>query len=101
MTATRWRSSLPCSHSDQHTTRLDAAESEVVVITAAHHPLFGQCFPVVRRLHKQGEPHLVVRLPSGTTQLLPARWTLCAPSLPTAAAPSPSVAAWSLPSVTP
>ena len=87
-------------YSDQHTTRWDVAESEVVVITAAHHPLFGQCFPVVRRLHQQGEPHVVVRLPFGATQLLPSRWTRGTPSFPTAAAaPSPAAAAWSLPSV--
>ncbi len=90
-------SSSSFSHSDQHTTRWDVAESEVVVITAAHHPLFGQCFPVVRRLHQQGEPHVVVRLPFGATQLLPSRWTRGTPSFPTAAAaPSPAAAARAL-----
>ena len=44
-------------------------------ITAPQHPLHGELVPVVRRLRKGGEAHLVIRRPNGHTQLIPARWT--------------------------
>jgi hypothetical protein len=84
----------------QHTTRGNGADSQLVMITAPHHPLCGQVLPVVRRLHKQGEPQFVVRLPSAATQLIPARWTASSPPGSTPAADVlPGSVWWSLPSV--
>ena len=62
-------------NSDQHTTRVDHARIECVTITATQHPLSGQHFPVVRRLRRDGEDQVVIRHPSGATQLLPRRVT--------------------------
>src|SRR5581483_2073882 len=56
-------------------TRLSDAGSQQLRITAPHHPLTGQSLPVVRRLVKQGEPHAVLAVPSGSPQLIPLRWT--------------------------
>ncbi|MBV9168881.1 MAG: hypothetical protein JOZ81_02205 [Chloroflexi bacterium] len=54
---------------------MSEAGIERVTITAPHHPLVGQSFPVVARRTKGGEPHVVVRRPSGASQLVPTRWT--------------------------
>src|SRR5438876_1913800 len=62
-------------HQGQHNPELSAAGVEQVTITAPHHPLVGQSFPVIGRRTKEGEPHVVVRRPSGASQLLPSRWT--------------------------
>ncbi|MBV9325205.1 MAG: hypothetical protein JO352_15615 [Chloroflexi bacterium] len=53
---------------------------ERVTITAPHHPLVGQSFPVVARRTRDGEPHLVIRRPNGASQLVPSRWTAAHPS---------------------
>src|SRR5947209_9141987 len=76
----RWTRSGPASSStwsdsDRQNTRLSDAQIQQVRITAPHHPLRGQGLPVVRRLVKQGEPQAVVVVPSGSTQLIPLRWT--------------------------
>jgi hypothetical protein len=71
----RWRCSLPCWHRDQHNPELSDAGVEWVTITAPHHPLVGQSFPVVARRTRDGEPHLVIRRSNGASQLLPSRWT--------------------------
>lgn len=87
-------------YSGQHTTRWHEADRQLVSITASHHPLCGQTLAVVRRLHKQGEPHLVVRLPSGASQLIPARWTArSSPGVPDSAPERADSALWSLSSV--
>src|SRR5262245_28036512 len=62
-------------HQGQHNPELSDAGVERVTITAPHHPLVGQSFPVVARRTKQGEPHLVIRRRNGATQLVPSRWT--------------------------
>jgi Family of unknown function (DUF5372) len=54
---------------------LSDAGVERVTITAPHHPLVGQSFPVIARRTRQGEPHLVIRRPNGASQLVPSRWT--------------------------
>ncbi len=99
----RWQvsySSTTSFYLGQHTTRWHGADSQLVTITAPHHPLCGHILPVVRHLHKQGEPQLVVRLPSGATHLIPARWTTSSPPASTPAADAlPSSVLWSLSSV--
>jgi hypothetical protein len=65
----------PVRHHDQHTTRLNDAHSESIRITSPAHPLYGETVPVVRRLTQYGEPFVVIRLPAGSSQLIPARWT--------------------------
>jgi Family of unknown function (DUF5372) len=67
--------------------RLDAGDIQHVCITARHHPLCGQTFPVLQRRLKRGELHLIIQLPTGTTQLIPAHWTTLTPQSITAVAP--------------
>ncbi len=83
----KWRCYLRCYHHDQHTTRLDASDIQQVCITARHHPLCGQTFPVLQRRLMRGELHLIIQLPTGTTQLIPAHWTTRIPQSTTAVAP--------------
>ena len=72
--------------SDQHTTGLGDADVQRILIAAADHPLVGRSFPVVRRLSKHREQHVVIRLPSGSSQLIPVRWTASMPGeMPTGA----------------
>src|SRR5579859_8204343 len=63
------------SHQGQHNPELSEAGVEQVTITAPHHPLVGQSFPVIARRTRHGEPHLVIRRPNGASQLVPSRWT--------------------------
>ncbi len=57
-----------------------------VCITAPHHPFCGHIFPLRQRRIKRGELHFIIELPTGATQLIPARWTTpsttAAPLLP-------------------
>jgi hypothetical protein len=46
-----------------------------IQITASHHPLKGQVFSVIQHQLRDGEHKIVIRLPNGHTQLIPARWT--------------------------
>jgi len=62
-------------HQGQLNPELSNAGFEQVTITAPHHPLVGQSFPVIARRTKHGEPHLVIRRPNGASQLVPSRWT--------------------------
>src|SRR6266566_7582795 len=91
----RWRCSLPSWHSDQHTTDQYHPQCQFIQVTAPHHPLQGQVFPLLRTLSKQGETYVVIQLPSGATQQVPERWTDQCPALP-----SPQVVPlWSMTSV--
>ena len=95
MTATKWKCSSPSWHSDQHTTDQHHPQRQFIQVTALHHPLQGQVFPLIRTLTKQGEIYLVIQLPSGATQQVPERWTDRCPALP-----SPQVVPlWSVTSV--
>jgi hypothetical protein len=85
--ARRWKSFSPSWHSDQHTTDRHPPQRQFIQVTALHHPLQGQAFPLIRTLTKQGETYLVIQLPSGATQQVPERWTDQCPALP-----SPQVA---------
>ena len=71
----------------QHTQRLDTADVQHVCITAQYHPLCGQSFPVLQRRLKRGEAHFIIQLPSGATQLIPARWTTSSPTPVTPSTP--------------
>jgi hypothetical protein len=62
-------------HSNQHTTELNDAHIQSILITTSAHPLRGQVVPVVRQLTQNGVLFLVIRLPTGSTQLIPAHWT--------------------------
>jgi len=64
---------------------LSASEVQRIAISAPHHPLYGQAFPVLRQLYKEGERQFVILLPDGASQLIPARWTL--PPAPPAGRP--------------
>src|SRR5947209_12895566 len=83
------------SNSDQHTTGQYHPQRQFIQVTAPHHPLQGQVFPLLRTLSKQGETYVVIQLPSGATQQVPQRWTDQCPALP-----SPQVVPlWSMTSV--
>lgn len=69
-------------HSDQQTTDRHDPQRQFLQVTAPHHPLQGQVFPVLRALTKRGEDYVIIQLPSGTTQQLPRRWTDQCPALP-------------------
>jgi len=77
---------LSCSSnfldSDQHTTDQYHPQRQFIQVTAPHHPLQGQVFPLLRTLSKQGETYVVIQLPSGATQQVPERWTDQCPALP-------------------
>jgi hypothetical protein len=62
-------------HQGQLNPELSDAGVERVTITASHHPLVGQSFPVIARRTRHGEPHVVIRRPNGASQLVPSRWT--------------------------
>src|SRR5579884_147740 len=83
------------AHSNQHTTDQSSPQRQFIQVTAPHHPLSGQVFPLLRSLTKQGETYLVIQLPSGTTQQVPLRWTDQCPPLP----PPQALPLWSLTSV--
>ncbi len=70
------------AHSDQHITDQHYPQRQFIQVTAPHHPLQGQVFPLVRSLTKQGESYVVIQLPSGATQQVPQRWTDQCPALP-------------------
>jgi len=76
---------MTSSNSDQQNERLADAQQQRVRIVAPHHPLNGHSLPVLRRVRKSGEPHVVVGLPSGQSQLIPLRWT---DALPLSVAPA-------------
>ena len=81
--------------SDQHTTDQYHSQRQFIQVTAPHHPLQGQVFPLLRALTKQGESYVVIQLPSGATQQVPLRWTDQCPALPSPQALPP----WSVTSV--
>ena len=87
MIAMKWRCSLRFWHSDQQITDQHDPQRQFIQVTAPHHALQGQVFPLIRTLTKQGETYLVIQLPSGATQQVPERWTDQCPTLP-----SPQVA---------
>src|SRR5512135_810075 len=70
------------SDSDQHTTDQSSSQRQFIQVTALHHPLQGQGFPLLRTLSKQGETYVVIQLPSGATQQVKERWTDQCPDLP-------------------
>ena len=74
-------------YTDQHTPWWDGGDLQRICITAPHHPLHGQTFPILQRRLKRGEPHFIIQLPSGATQLIPARWTTSSPVQLTATTP--------------
>ncbi|HEY7419018.1 MAG TPA: hypothetical protein VH593_27805, partial [Ktedonobacteraceae bacterium] len=78
----RWKCSSPSSNSDQQTADQHYPQRQFIQVTALHHPLQGQVFPLVRSLTKQGETYLVIQLSSGATQQVPLRWTDQCPPLP-------------------
>ena len=78
----KWRCCLLFFYSDQHTTEQSHSQRQFIQVTALHHPLHDQVFPLIRSLIKQGETYLVIQLPSGATQQVPARWTDQCPALP-------------------
>jgi hypothetical protein len=53
---------------------LDDAEQQRIQITVPHSPLAGLNLKVVREFHRDNEHQLVVELPNGHTQLIPAKW---------------------------
>jgi hypothetical protein len=69
-------------NSDQHTTDQYHPQRQFIQVTAPHHPLQGQVFPLLRTLSKQGETYVVIQLPSGATQQVPKLWTDQCPALP-------------------
>lgn len=82
-------------HSDQQTTDRHDPQRQFLQVTAPHHPLHGQVFPLLRALTKQGEDNVIIQLPSGATQQLPRRWTDQRPALPT----PPVLPLWSVTSL--
>jgi len=66
---------LPSANTHQQNEWLDDANQQRVQITVPHNPLAGQSLKVVRQTYQDNEPHLIVELPNGHTQLIPARWT--------------------------
>lgn len=93
--ARRWKSYSPFWHSDQQTTEQYHPQRQFIQVTASHHPLQGQVFPLLRTLTKQGESYVVIQLSSGVTQQVPARWTDQCPAPPCL----PIVPLWSVTSV--
>jgi len=70
-------------HSDQQNEGLNGAKLQRIQVIAPHHPLCGQWFKIRQHLHRaDGEYELVIELPDGCTQLIPACWTDLAPVAP-------------------
>ena len=70
-----FRISTTSLHSDQQNQRLHSPEPQRICITLPRHPLFGQSLAVIREMYGDGGHRLVVELPDGHTQLIPAWWT--------------------------
>src|SRR5690242_12866705 len=67
---------------DQHITEQSAPQQQFIQVTALHHPLRGQVFPLVRTFIKRRENYVIIRLPSGATQQLLEGWTDLCPVQP-------------------
>jgi len=68
--------------SNQQNKVLDSGEKQRIRITVPHHPLYNQTLKVHRHLYGEDNHEIVVELPSGKTQLIPAHWTEAMPSTP-------------------
>ena len=67
-------------HQDQHNPELpDTRRRTSSDHAAPHHPPVGQSFEVVARRTRAGESQIVIRRENGTSQVVPARWTLVDP----------------------
>jgi hypothetical protein len=62
-------------HIKQQNKILNNRQTQRIQIVAAHHPLKGYIFPIIQHQLRDGEHKIVIRLPNGHTQLIPARWT--------------------------
>jgi len=62
-------------HTDQQNEGLPSVNLQRVRVTLPRHPLLGQTLEIVREIHGDGGHRLVVKLPDGHTQLMPATWT--------------------------
>jgi hypothetical protein len=61
---------------------LDSGEIQRIRITVPHHPLYNQELKVCRHLYGDDKHEIVVELPGGETQLIPAHWTEAIPLAP-------------------
>lgn len=66
---------LTCLHNNQQIAGLNDDNNQRVVITARHHPLYGQSVKVIRKIRRRGEVHFVIEMPNGQTQELALRYT--------------------------